>query len=107
MGTGVLFSRILHANSAANSDDSPAPPNRAHLSPPLLYEVDRYSVRALARLHVTPGINGLWQVKGRGRVSFDEMVEMDLEYIAASSFWGDIAPIVQTLPTVLSGRGAG
>lgn len=75
--------------------------------PALHYKVDRYSVRAPARPRVTPGITGLWQVIGRGRISFDEMVEMDLEYIGTSSFWGDIALIVRTLPAVLSGRGAG
>lgn len=75
--------------------------------PPLPHEVDRYTVRALARLRVTPGVTGLWQVKGRGRVTFDEMVEMDLEYIATSSFWGDICLILRTIPAVISGHGAG
>lgn len=75
--------------------------------PSLPHEVDRYTERALARLRVTPGITGLWQVKGRGRVTFDEMIEMDLEYIATSSFGGDICLILRTIPAVLSGRGAG
>lgn len=75
--------------------------------PPIPHEVDRYSVRALARLRVMPGITGLWQVEGRGRVSFNQMVEMDLKYVATNSFWGDIAIIVKTIPAVLSGRGAG
>ena len=75
--------------------------------PPILHEVDRYSARALARLRVMPGVTGLWQVEGRGRVSFDQMVEMDLKYVTTSSFWGDVAIIVKTIPSVLSGRGAG
>lgn len=75
--------------------------------PAIRQEVEHYSVRALARLHVAPGITGLWQVKGRGRVSFYEMVEMDLEYIATSSFWSDIRLIIRTIPAVLNGRGAG
>src|SRR5262249_33202148 len=46
--------------------------------PPLLQEVERYNERALARLRMMPGITGQWQVEGRGRVSFEQMVEMDL-----------------------------
>ena len=75
--------------------------------PPMPYEVERYSERALARLRVPPGITGRWQVEGRGRVSFDEMVEMDLEYAVHSSFGYDGALILRTIPAVLQGSGAG
>lgn len=74
--------------------------------PSLVCEVDRYCERDLARLRVTPGITGIWQVRGRGRVSFAEMVEMDLEYVTTGSFSGDIGIILRTIPAVLSGRGA-
>jgi len=74
--------------------------------PSLPCEVERYRERDLARLRVTPGITGIWQVRGRGRVSFAQMVEMDLEYVTTGSFSGDIVLILRTIPAVLSGRGA-
>jgi len=75
--------------------------------PPIAYEVERYSERALARLRVVPGITGKWQVEGRGRVSFEEMVEMDLDYVARSSLVRDVALVLRTIPAVLRGSGAG
>jgi lipopolysaccharide/colanic/teichoic acid biosynthesis glycosyltransferase len=75
--------------------------------PPVPCEVEQYSERALARLRVPPGITGRWQVEGRGQVSFDEMVEMDLDYAVHSSLGHDIALILRTVPAVLQGSGAG
>jgi lipopolysaccharide/colanic/teichoic acid biosynthesis glycosyltransferase len=75
--------------------------------PPVPYEVERYSDRTLARLAVLPGITGKWQVEGRGRVTFNEMVDMDLEYVAGSSLWCDVVLLLRTLPAVLLCRGAG
>ncbi len=75
--------------------------------PPMVYEVERYSERALARLRVLPGITGQWQVEGRGRVNFEQMVEMDLNYVARSSLMRDIALVLRTIPAVLWGSGAG
>lgn len=74
--------------------------------PSIQYEVDRYSQRDLARLYVKPGITGLWQVEGRGRTSFHEMVEMDLDYALHHSLLRDISLILRTVPAVLIGRGA-
>jgi lipopolysaccharide/colanic/teichoic acid biosynthesis glycosyltransferase len=71
------------------------------------YEVERYHDRALARLRAAPGLTGQWQVEGRGRVGFDEMVEMDLNYTTKSSLWRDIALILLTIPAVIKGDGAG
>jgi len=75
--------------------------------PPLLYEVALYQDWHKRRFEVPPGITGLWQVKGRNRVSFDEMVRMDLEYIEHQSLWLDIKLLMQTPAAVLSARGAG
>lgn len=75
--------------------------------PPLHDEVERYSERTLARLRVLPGITGQWQVYGRGQVSFDEMVEMDLDYAVNGSLWRDVGLIVRTVPAVVRCRGAG
>jgi lipopolysaccharide/colanic/teichoic acid biosynthesis glycosyltransferase len=47
-------------------------------------------------LEVKPGITGLWQVKGRSRVRFDEMVRLDLQYARNWSLWLDIKILLQT-----------
>jgi exopolysaccharide biosynthesis polyprenyl glycosylphosphotransferase len=75
--------------------------------PPLPYEVELYQDWHKRRLEAIPGITGLWQVAGRNRVSFDEMVRMDLEYIEHQSLWLDIKILLQTPLAVISGRGAG
>lgn len=74
--------------------------------PSIQYEVDRYSQRDLARFYVKPGITGLWQVEGRGRTSFKQMVEMDLDYVKDHSLARDIVILLRTVPAVLIGRGA-
>jgi exopolysaccharide biosynthesis polyprenyl glycosylphosphotransferase len=75
--------------------------------PPIPYELEMYQDWHKRRLEALPGITGLWQVRGRNRVSFDEMVRMDLEYIWHQSFWLDIGILLRTPLAVLSGRGAG
>ena len=74
--------------------------------PPIPYEVAEYKDWHHRRLDVTPGLTGLWQVRGRSLVSFDEMVEMDIAYVEQRSLLLDLALIAQTIPVVLSGRGA-
>jgi lipopolysaccharide/colanic/teichoic acid biosynthesis glycosyltransferase len=74
--------------------------------PPIPYEVRLYSPHHLRRLAVTPGITGIWQVYGRGRVPFEHMVDMDLQYIATCSFWLDLRLLLLTVPSVLFTRGA-
>lgn len=70
------------------------------------YEVACYRNGEHKRLAATPGVTGLWQVSGRCRVSFEEMVRMDLEYIRNASFWLDLRILFLTIPAVLCGRGA-
>ncbi|MGH2515734.1 MAG: sugar transferase [Ktedonobacterales bacterium] len=74
--------------------------------PAIPYEVERYFPQDFGRLLVKPGITGLWQVKGRGHVSFRQMIEMDMEYVANNSFWQDVGLILRTIPAVLLARGA-
>jgi lipopolysaccharide/colanic/teichoic acid biosynthesis glycosyltransferase len=74
--------------------------------PPIAYEVKLYKEWHLGRLETLPGITGLWQVRGRSRVSFDTMVQMDIEYIAKQSFWYDLKLLFLTIPAVLSRQGA-
>jgi lipopolysaccharide/colanic/teichoic acid biosynthesis glycosyltransferase len=75
--------------------------------PPLPYEFEIYQEWHMHRLNAPPGITGLWQVKARNQVSFDEMVRMDLEYINNYSLWLDIKLIVQTPWALISTKGAG
>lgn len=75
--------------------------------PPIHYEVQSYDIWHRRRLlAVKPGITGLWQVAGRSRVSFDEMVRLDLTYATSWSTWLDIKILLQTPRAVLTGVGA-
>ena len=75
--------------------------------PPIPYELNSYEMWHRRRLlRVKPGITGLWQVKGRSRVKFNEMVRMDLEYARTWSFWLDVKILFQTPRAVLTGDGA-
>src|SRR3989440_5733467 len=65
--------------------------------PPIPYEVENYQLWHRKRLDIKPGITGLWQVSGRNRLPFDEMVRMDLYYIENWSLLLDIKIILQTL----------
>jgi lipopolysaccharide/colanic/teichoic acid biosynthesis glycosyltransferase len=75
--------------------------------PPVPYEFECYEMWHRQRLvAVKPGITGQWQVGGRSRTTFDEMVRMDLKYANSWSVWGDIKILSQTPRAVLSGVGA-
>lgn len=74
--------------------------------PPMPHEVQRYDEWQKHRLDVKPGLTGLWQVSGRSELHFDEMVMLDLYYIENWSLGLDLKIILQTIPAVLSGRGA-
>ncbi len=58
------------------------------------------------RLDIKPGITGLWQVRGRNDVPFEEMVRLDYMYVTNWSVWWDVRLILQTIPRVLRGSGA-
>ena len=76
--------------------------------PPLAYEVEQYRPWHRRRvLEAKPGITGLWQVKGRSRTTFDEMVRLDLQYARTRSLWTDIKILLATPRAVISGKGAG
>jgi exopolysaccharide biosynthesis polyprenyl glycosylphosphotransferase len=59
-----------------------------------------------ARLDLTPGITGLWQVLGRTSIPFEEMVKLDYLYVTNWSLWSDVRVLLHTLPAVLTRRGA-
>ena len=75
--------------------------------PPVAYEVECYRVWHRTRLLAAkPGITGLWQVAGRSRVKFDDMVRMDLKYATSWSLWLDLKILLQTPGAVFSATGA-
>lgn len=74
--------------------------------PPLPSEVAQYDARAWRRLSVKPGITCLWQISGRSNVSFDEWIDLDVEYIEHWSPWRDLVIIARTIPAVVRGDGA-
>ncbi len=75
--------------------------------PPLPYEFERYRTWHQRRvLEIKPGLTGLWQVEGRSRTTFDEMVRMDLRYARTQSLWLDLKIILQTPAAMFSGNGA-
>lgn len=71
-----------------------------------IYEIEAYQPWHRQRLAALPGITGLWQVKGRCQVSFDEMIQMDIDYVRCQSIWLDLKILLLTIPAVISGRGA-
>jgi lipopolysaccharide/colanic/teichoic acid biosynthesis glycosyltransferase len=75
--------------------------------PPVPYEVEAYDYWHRRRLlEAKPGITGLWQVSGRSRVTFDDMVRLDLEYARTCSPWVDIKILLRTPGAVVLGEGA-
>ena len=71
--------------------------------PPIPYEVESYELWHRKRLDMKPGMTGLWQVSGRNRLPFDEMVRLDLFYIENWSLLLDLKIILKTLPVMLRG----
>ena len=75
--------------------------------PPIPYELAAYQTWHRRRvLEVKPGITGLWQVTGRSRVKFDDMVRLDLRYAASWSPWLDAKILLLTPLAVIKGTGA-
>ena len=75
--------------------------------PPIPYEIEAYDVWHRRRLfEVKPGITGLWQVNGRSRLKFDDMVRLDLRYATTWSLWLDLKILARTPQAVFSGEGA-
>jgi exopolysaccharide biosynthesis polyprenyl glycosylphosphotransferase len=73
--------------------------------PAMPYELELYKEWHRHRLDAPPGITGLWQVSGRNRLSFEQMVQLDIEYIEDWSLVGDMGILLRTLPAMLQGSG--
>lgn len=75
--------------------------------PAIAYEVEAYDIWHRRRvLEAKPGITGLWQVHGRSRVKFDDMVRLDLRYAKTWSPWMDLKILLRTPVVVVFGDGA-
>jgi exopolysaccharide biosynthesis polyprenyl glycosylphosphotransferase len=75
--------------------------------PPLPYEVEHYDDWSMSRLLVPPGVTGMWQVEGRSRVTFDEMILQDLMYAKNMRLLVDVKLCLRTIPAALLGYGGG
>jgi exopolysaccharide biosynthesis polyprenyl glycosylphosphotransferase len=74
---------------------------------PLIAEEDKnVNGWARGRLDLTPGMTGVWQVMGRTHIPFEQMIMLDYLYVANWSVWTDIKLMLQTVPVVLTRRGA-
>jgi len=73
---------------------------------PTSFGAETYSLKHTERLEVVPGLTGLWQIKGRSDLDFDERSRLDIEYIENQSLWLDIKILVLTIGAVLSKKGA-
>ena len=70
--------------------------------PCIPYEFATYCHCKRQRVRVTPGLTGLWQVSGKNRTTYDEMVQMDLRYSLSMSPLTDLSILLRTIPTVLA-----
>jgi lipopolysaccharide/colanic/teichoic acid biosynthesis glycosyltransferase len=74
--------------------------------PTIEYEVEKYPPSWFARFAVRPGMTGLWQVSGRSKLTYEQMIQLDIEYARNRSLWANLRILVLTIPAVLFGRGA-
>jgi exopolysaccharide production protein ExoY len=69
--------------------------------PCIPYEYEQYSTRQQRRFHSVPGLTGLWQVSGKNRTTFDEMIRLDIRYAECRSLRLDIEILILTLPALI------
>ncbi len=75
--------------------------------PPIPYELEDYDIWHRRRiLDMKPGITGLWQVEGRSRTSFNDMVRLDIRYMTNWSIWLDLKLLFKTPLAVFTSKGA-
>jgi lipopolysaccharide/colanic/teichoic acid biosynthesis glycosyltransferase len=70
--------------------------------PAIPYELEYYAPAFFDRQKLPPGITGLWQVHRRDRLSADQMMALDLEYVRHCSLWLDVKIVARTIPTLLA-----
>ena len=70
--------------------------------PCLPYEAMNYLIWQQKRFYAMPGLTGLWQVKGKNRTTFKEMIRMDIRYVKEMSLWLDMKILIGTIPAVFT-----
>lgn len=101
----IPFGRLLRASGL---DELPQLINvlRGEMSlvgprPCLAYEYDRYLSWQKERFDTVPGLTGLWQVSGKNRTTFVEMIQLDIAYARNLNFWLDLKIILKTIPALI------
>ena len=69
---------------------------------PDVLAIEHYETWQQSRFHVVPGMTGLWQVSGKNRTTFQEMMQLDVSYVERRSIWMDCKIILLTLPAIAS-----
>jgi hypothetical protein len=69
--------------------------------PCMRYEYDQYLPWQTERFNALPGLTGLWQVSGKNRTTFDEMMRLDIRYARNPSLWLDVKIILKTIPALM------
>ena len=110
---GKKYTRIGHLLRSTSLDELPNLINvlRGDMSiigprPEVPELVEQYKPEFHRRHNVKPGLTGLAQVSGRGLLTYEEMMDYDLQYVDEHSFVSDLTILARTLPTVLSRKGA-
>ena len=70
--------------------------------PDVTYTHQYYTHWRTERFHAVPGMTGLWQVNGKNKISFDEMIRLDITYVRQMTFWLDLKIILKTLPVIIT-----
>ena len=65
------------------------------------HEFQRYQPWQKERVNAAPGLTGYWQVNGKNKTTFSEMIKMDIFYTKNMSFWLDLTIMLKTFPTIL------
>jgi lipopolysaccharide/colanic/teichoic acid biosynthesis glycosyltransferase len=63
-------------------------------------EYSKYLPAQKERLHALPGLTGLWQVSGKNRLTFNEMIDCDITYVRTQSLWLDLTIMLKTIPAL-------
>ncbi len=70
--------------------------------PSIPYEVDQYKNWFSRRFDIVPGLTGLWQVSGKNKLTFHEMIRLDIQYIRSQSFWLDLKILLLTPMAIIN-----
>jgi len=69
--------------------------------PCIPYEYENYTIWQKQRFTSLPGLTGLWQVSGKNKTTFSEMIHLDIQYANKKSLWLDLKIMVMTAPALL------